>query len=334
MQTLLELERRCQKPDYRRVGNWMARRITRPLALRVTRVVLPLGVSAHAATLAAWAVAMSAVAGFAWGGVSGWLLGAALLQLWYLLDHVDGQLARYHGTESLDGAALDYLMHHAVNLLVPLGIGWGMAASQRWWLVPGLAWGVGLLLLGLASDVRYKAFIKRLKRLDGELRVIGGGGGRPGPPAPLPWRPTAAAAWLARKACETHVTMNVLGGIALMQWALTLWLPQDALRIGCVYMSAMGALAPLAAAAAIWRSLSQQAAEREFAAWYRPAEGCPVVFEDGWWRVEALSGSNEAIRRELSGAEGHDDQDQQAVADVEEEECSQRQIAPPIGHDP
>src|SRR5262245_65873939 len=100
--SLSELEARCQKPDHRRVGNWMARRIARPLALRVTRVVLPMGVSAHAATLAAWAVAMGAVVCFGQGTIAGWLLGAALLQLWYLLDHVDGQLARYYRSESLE----------------------------------------------------------------------------------------------------------------------------------------------------------------------------------------------------------------------------------------
>ncbi len=290
LSTLPELEKRCQKPDHRRIGNWMARRIARPLALRVTRVVLPLGVSAHAATLAAWAVAMAAAVCFGWGTVSGWMLGAALLQLWYLLDHVDGQLARYRGTESLDGASLDYLMHHTVNLLIPIGVGWGMAADQRWWLLPGLAWGVGLLLLGLVNDVHYKAFIKRLKRLDGELRVIGGGGGRPGPPAPLPRRPLAAAAWLARKACETHVMMNLLGLLALLQWILSRWLLGDAdLLIGRTYLTAMGILAPLLAAITIWRCLSNETAELEFAAWYQPPEGHHVVFEDGWWRVEDAS---------------------------------------------
>ncbi len=266
----------------------MARRITRPLALRVTRVVMPLGVSAHAATLAAWATAMGAAVSFGWGTVGSWLLGAALLQLWYLLDHVDGQLARYRGTESLDGAALDYLMHHTVNLLVPIGIGWGAAVGgERRWLLAGLAWGVGLLLLGLVNDVRYKAFIKRLKRVDGQLRVIGGGGGRPGPPATMPRQPTAAAAWVARKTCETHVMMNLVGAAALLQGLLSCWLPAEAcLLIGSSYLATMAAVAPLLAAVTIWRSLSQGAAEREFAAWYQPPEGCHVVFEGGWWRVE------------------------------------------------
>ncbi len=50
--SLDDLERRCQKPEHRRVGNWMARRISRPAALRVTHVVAPWGISANTAPLA------------------------------------------------------------------------------------------------------------------------------------------------------------------------------------------------------------------------------------------------------------------------------------------
>ncbi|MBN2295071.1 MAG: hypothetical protein JXM70_21765, partial [Pirellulales bacterium] len=91
--SLEELERICQKPDHRRLGNWMARRLSRPTALRVTWLIVPWGISANAATLLAWAVGMASAAAFAMGSPGWWLLAAALLQLWYLLDHVDGQLA-------------------------------------------------------------------------------------------------------------------------------------------------------------------------------------------------------------------------------------------------
>ena len=57
--TLREFSRRCQKPDHDRIGNWMARRISRPLALRITWVLAPWGVSANTATLAAWVCAVS-----------------------------------------------------------------------------------------------------------------------------------------------------------------------------------------------------------------------------------------------------------------------------------
>ena len=74
------------------------------------------------------------------GLACGWIVAAGLLQLWYLLDHVDGQLARLRGTASLDGVQLDFLMHHTVNLLVPLGavgdwpcVAWSRCGFWREW---------------------------------------------------------------------------------------------------------------------------------------------------------------------------------------------------------
>lgn len=283
MLPLAELERRCQKPDHRRVGNWMARRITRPLALRVTRVVLPLGIGAHALTLAALVTALGSAAACASGSPAGLLVGTALLQLWYLLDHVDGQVARFRRTESLDGAALDYLMHHLVNVTLPFGIGWGLfvARTDPAWLLAGFACGVGLLVLGLQHDVRYKAFIKRLKRVRGPLVVRGGGGARPATAAPAPRRVIRMSAWLIRKACEIHVVMNLLALVALATW-----LSGDRrllLAGGWLLATLLGAA--VCVAADIVRHLRRGAAEREFAAWYAPPPGHDLVWDGGWWHV-------------------------------------------------
>ena len=283
--SLSELERRCQKPEHRRVGNWMARRITRPAALRVTRVIAPYGISANAATLAAWSCGVAAAVAFYWGAVWGWILGAGLLQLWYLLDHVDGQLARLRGTASLDGVQLDYLMHHTVNLLPPLGIGAGLArqTGSGLWATAGLAWGVSALLITAHHDARYKAFIQRLKRVRGRLEVLGGGGARPQPQPPIPRHPIRLAVWVARKACEIHVVANVLALLAIGQLVVG-----DAyLLAGRVYLAIM---APTAAAIAGWTIFHSQqtaTAEREFAAWFRVPSDCDLTFADGWWDVQS-----------------------------------------------
>ncbi len=281
---LAEFEKRCQKPDHRKVGNWMARRWIRPAALRVTWVVAPWGVSADAATLAAWICAIGASLLYATCGISGWLLGALLLQLWYLLDHVDGQLARYHGTASLDGVQLDYLMHHTVNLLIPLGIGWGLfvTSGNSIWMLGGVAWGIGLLLLSVHHDARYKAFHQRLKRLHGVLHVHGGGGGRPQPQPPVPKGWLRRVAWAARKSSEMHVVMNLLTLVA----ATTLAFQDASLTIPRFYVALA---APLGFFVAIWTILRahwQQSAESEFAAWYQVPPGYTLGFQDGWWVCE------------------------------------------------
>lgn len=281
---LADLERRCQKPNHRRIGNWMARRISRPMALRVTWVVQTWGVSAHGATCLAGLTALASAAAFARGTPGWWLVAAGLLQLWYLLDHVDGQLARLHKAASLDGVQLDYLMHHIVNLLVPWGVGWGLAGPGRegLWLALGLAWSLGLLLIGLVNDTRYKAFIERLKSVEGELLVAGGGGCRSAPAAPVARSPARLASFLARKACEIHVVMNSLSLLAAAEW---LGGDRD-LLLARAYLSLLAPLSLLVFGAALALGLHRGDCEREFAAWYRAAPGEIVSFEGGRWKVE------------------------------------------------
>lgn len=283
---LEELERRCQKPDHRRVGNWMARRVSRPLALRVTWIVLPWGLSAHAMTGLAMLTAAASAVAFGYGSLSSWVLGAALLQLWYLLDHVDGQLARFHGAASLDGVQLDYLMHHVVNLIVPWGLAFGLAGRplDATWLMLGLAFSLGLVTIGLINDTRYKAFIERLKTLEGEL-LVAGGGGRPTPAPPIPRGLLKLAAYAARKACEIHVVMNVLTIVAALAWLLD----DRALLIARIYLSLMAPGALLVALVAIARSLRAGDCEREFARWYRPPSGQLLEFDGRGWRVRLPS---------------------------------------------
>ena len=260
------------------------------MALRVTWVVAPWGLSANGATLLAWACGLTSAVAFAFGSPGAWLLGAILLQLWYLLDHVDGQLARLRGASSLDGAQLDYLMHHTMNLFIPLGLGHGLFAAdgRTIWLWAGAIWGTAALLITLHHDARYKSFITRLKRVRGSLEVHGGRGDRPQPQPSIPRRPTRLAAWAARKACEMHVVMNTLGLVAVIGWLVG----DEHLLLGRGYLGLMAILALVVAALTIARSQHNQTAEHEFAAWYRPSDGEQLVYRDGWWYVEPDSDQN------------------------------------------
>ncbi len=280
--TLDALRQRCPKPGAANLGNWMARRVARPLALHITWVVIPWGISAHSMTLAAMAVAIASAVAFGFGTVAGFLIGAALLQLWYLLDHVDGQLARFHGTASLDGVQLDYLMHHLVNIIVPVGVGWGLSVNhgQPAWALVGFIWGLTLLSVGLWHDCRYKAFVQRLKWVRGQLTVHGGGVPEPQPPIPTSF--SRRCVWILRKLCEIHVVMNVLLVMSVVAWSFA----DSRLVLLTVTVVAMCAASGLVAVSSIAMSLRRQTAEQEFAAWYRLPPDDALVLRDGWWCVE------------------------------------------------
>ena len=99
-----------------------------------------------------------AVAG---GSSPGWCL--AWLAFW--LDHVDGQVARWRGTSSLDGVYFDYLLHHVANLTLGFALGFGLAErlGDPLWAVAGALIALGWATLSLHNDCRYKAFFQRLK---------------------------------------------------------------------------------------------------------------------------------------------------------------------------
>lgn len=284
-----DFRRRCLKPDSDRLGTWTARRIARPIALRITHVVAPYGFSAHQATLTASLTALAAVACFDWGTPFAWLIGALLLEGWYVLDHVDGQLARWRGTASLDGTTLDYLMHHSVNALLPLSIAFGIArtSGELGWCLLGAIWSWGMLLLGIRHDTRYKSFIQRLKHVHGTLHVVGGGGGRPVPSAWPKANLRGLIGWCGQKLFEAQALAHVLLIVAAARCLLADY--EQALAIATLAVPAL--LATPLAAFLIARELRRGEAEKQFAAWFRVPDEESLEFRDGHWFVEASNGS-------------------------------------------
>lgn len=285
----VEFRRRCLKPDSDRIGTWTARRIARPVALRITWLIAPLGVTAHQATLVASLTALAAMVGFAHGSPIGWFVGAVLLEIWYVLDHVDGQLARRRGTASLDGTTLDYLMHHSLHLLLPTALAFGVVrlTGRPEWCLAGAAWSWGMLMLGLRHDARYKSFIQRLKHVHGTLHVVGGGGGRPTPAVWPRLRARSLAAWCLLKLQEVHALAHVLLFVSAAR--LLFPLAQEFLAIAMTAVPALPAI-PLAVFF-ISRDLRCGEAEMQFAAWYRVADGSSLEFRNGHWFVDPSDSS-------------------------------------------
>ena len=101
VQSLKDLNNIVQKPDYKTKGNWMARNITRDMAVPLTWLFLHTRITANQITLLSLLVGLSASVAFVFFSKVNIFIGALLLQTWYLLDHVDGQVARYRKQQSL-----------------------------------------------------------------------------------------------------------------------------------------------------------------------------------------------------------------------------------------
>ncbi len=268
--SLDQLRARVHKDRHREIGNWLARRVARPSAVYGTWLAIRLGLSAHQVTCAALLANLAAAFSIGWGTRTGFLVGVALAHLAFWLDHVDGQVARWRGTSSLDGVYLDYLMHHAANLCLGFSLGYGLSsltADPRWALA-GFSIAFGWTTLSLHNDCRYKAFFQRLKSATTRYRVDCGSGDRPVASSSWPRRGIRVLTWPAYKSCEPHVVLLGLGVLALIAvfdpslW-LTLWRRS---------VLTMALLSPLLALARSSRAVTRQTAEAEFALWFQDAD--------------------------------------------------------------
>ena len=275
--TLTQLRERVHKDRHREIGNWLARRWARPTAIYGVWLAVRLGLSANQITLGALLAGLGGAAAIGSGTRAGFIVGVFLLNLSFWLDRVDGQVARWRLSAGLDGVYLDYLMHHATTLALGFALGFGLSVRTgdvRWALL-GFAIASGWTVLSLHNDCRYKAFFQRLKRVTTTYRVVGGGGGRPSPPAPWPRRGVGVLTWPAFKACEPHVVLIGLSALALAAIvAPTVWV------IGWRWGVALSAvLAPMLAVARVARAVTNQNVEAEFARWFAEVETPRPVHE-------------------------------------------------------
>lgn len=125
--SVAELRAVAQPPELigrRSAEHWAGRLYMRRVSAHVTRRVLPLPITPNG-----WTVLMIVVgvAGAAILGVPGlWsaLIAALAIQVYLLLDCVDGEVARWRQTTSAAGVYLDRLGHYTVEaaLLAALGV--------------------------------------------------------------------------------------------------------------------------------------------------------------------------------------------------------------------
>jgi hypothetical protein len=265
--TIDELKRSVQKGRHREIGNWLARRIARPTAVYGTWLAVRMNLSAHQITLSSLGASLAGAVAIGTGSRSGFILGVALAHLGFWLDHVDGQVARWRGTASLDGVYFDYVMHHLINLAIGFALGYGltMRTGEPAWAVAGFSMALGWALLSLHNDCRYKSFFQRLKASAGSYRVAGGSGDRPQPPSPWPRRGLGMLTWPAHKACEPHsvlLAQTVLAVLALVSPAI--W--EVSWRFGTF---AIAVLAPFLGLARVARAIRRGSVEVEFDRWFK-----------------------------------------------------------------
>jgi phosphatidylglycerophosphate synthase len=133
--------------------------VARPLAAVLLVPLRATSITPNQITLLTLVVFAAGATWLALGaGWRGLVIAASIIELSYVLDCVDGQLARLKGTSSPVGAHLDFLMDElkAFLLIAAVGMRLWLATAEVRWLVEGL---LGLVIV--ASAISLTTFMRR-----------------------------------------------------------------------------------------------------------------------------------------------------------------------------
>ncbi len=106
-------------------------RLVRRLSIRITRLLLPTGISANQATVLGILVGLIGAVLLAFNDYWAQIGGLALLQLSFVLDFCDGEIARFEReiedkTSGAGGAYLDWVGHYYVPAAITAAVGWAV----------------------------------------------------------------------------------------------------------------------------------------------------------------------------------------------------------------
>lgn len=161
MESIAELRRICQADKLQRSRGLT--RINRFVSIYATFVALAIGVSANVLTV----VSIGAgIAGAALLALPDYLLnlgGVALLYLSFLLDQVDGEVARYHRT-TVTGAYLDEIRHIVIYAAPVFAISMQLMTARPalTMAAAGFAAAIGLIILRFNTNAHYLLLAKKV----------------------------------------------------------------------------------------------------------------------------------------------------------------------------
>lgn len=178
MESIPELRKICQTTAKKDVSNVYMRYVSRAASIYVTRWLIPTRVTADQVSFAM--IVTGVIGGLVLLSPNTLMafLGCLVLQLWYVLDCADGEVARYRDYEKrrqivkdkiempVTGAYWDYLNHYIVHGFVPFACGMALFWQEGnvLWILAGFAASLGQTMLLAVHDTKSRAFLVKIKK--------------------------------------------------------------------------------------------------------------------------------------------------------------------------
>src|SRR5206468_9954547 len=110
---------------------FVSRFLNRPISRRITPFLLKFPVHPNAWTVSIFALPLIASLFLLRGDYISFVIGAAIFQVFSILDGCDGEIARAKNLESKLGERLDYFCDFIASLLYVLALGFGLRRSSE-----------------------------------------------------------------------------------------------------------------------------------------------------------------------------------------------------------
>lgn len=161
-----DIRKRCLKADEADKPIY-ARLVTHTFSTLLVWLFQGLSVSPNVISCVALLVGFSAIPFFLQMTPVSVLIGALIIELYYILDAIDGQWARLKDKKSLTGAFLDYLSNYAIHLpiLFAIGVGLFKQTDELVWIYLGFSGGFSALWVILIWNLRASVLLEHLKHL-------------------------------------------------------------------------------------------------------------------------------------------------------------------------
>ncbi|MFF0288870.1 CDP-alcohol phosphatidyltransferase family protein [Streptomyces sp. NPDC005262] len=169
--------------DRRSGEHWAGRLYMRELSLRVDRYLVNTRVTPNQLTYLMTVAGVLAAPSLLVPGIPGALLGVLMVQLYLLLDCVDGELARWKQQFSLGGVYLDRVGAYLCDAAVLVGFGlraadlWGSGRIDWLWAFLGTLAALGAILIKAETDLvgvaRHQGGLPPVKEAASEPRSSG-----------------------------------------------------------------------------------------------------------------------------------------------------------------
>ncbi|EST38403.1 transferase [Streptomycetaceae bacterium MP113-05] len=169
--------------DRRSGEHWAGRLYMREVSLRVDRLLVGTQVTPNQLTYVMTFAGVLAAPALLIPGIPGAVLGVVMVQLYLLLDCVDGEVARWKQQFSLGGVYLDRVGAYLCDAAVLVGLGlraadlWGDGRAEWLWAFLGTLAALGAVLIKAETDLvgvaRHQGGLPPVKEAASEPRSSG-----------------------------------------------------------------------------------------------------------------------------------------------------------------